>query len=164
MAKPDITPQRLREILHYNRKTGIFTWRKRICDKMIIGSVAGSLIKKSYCFIRIYGRLYRAHRLAWLYVFGKWPLNDIDHIDHNRHRNAISNLRDVTRKTNAQNRHIPQSNGSSGYLGVTKDKKSWHMQIKLPDGTKIRKNYPTKKKAYAAYIAAKRIHHEGNTL
>jgi hypothetical protein len=85
-----------------------------------VGDVAGSLDGEGYLLIMVQSRLYRAHRLAWLYVYGTWPEGQLDHINRNRSDNRISNLREVTNKQNHQNRSKP-SNNTSGHPGV-----SWH--------------------------------------
>ena len=169
MAKANITAERLHEVLHYDPSTGIFTWKVRLSYNVPAGRLAGSYKSGKYCFIRVDGVIYPAHRLAWFYMTGTWPKNDIDHKDTNPQNNAFNNLRDVTRQVNKQNRRSPQANNKTGILGVCFDKRvgrknPWCMQIRLPDGTKMRSEHATPEEAHAAYLAAKRLHHEGNTL
>ena len=93
MAKSNLTPERLRELLHYDPESGFFTWlpyvgkRGRINAGDRAGCETGHKI-----YIGIDGGIYRAHRLAWLYVHGEWPSLVIDHIDGNPHNNNIKNL------------------------------------------------------------------------
>ena len=97
MADHDsITADELRSILHYNPLTGVFT-RIRSAHPHRVGVVVGS-VSHGYILIGLLGKRYRAHRLAWLYVYGTWPKHDIDHINRNRSDNRICNLRDVTRQ------------------------------------------------------------------
>src|SRR3990167_3120706 len=105
-----ISQQRLKELLSYNPNTGEFTRLVATgihgCNKA--GVVVGCLSDhptQGYILIRVNndGILYRAHRLAWLYVYGFWPPADIDHINGNRSDNRIVNLRSVTRSQNLQN-------------------------------------------------------------
>ncbi|MDD0156969.1 HNH endonuclease signature motif containing protein, partial [Shigella flexneri] len=77
-------------------------WKKKLSARGAVGKVAGT-ISYGYNAINIDGVRYFAHRLAWLYVYGEWPKQEIDHIDRNRRNNAISNLRDVSRVVNALN-------------------------------------------------------------
>ena len=116
----DITAEKLRELLHYDHATGIFTRRVSVASNARAGDVAGSPNGDGYLYICIYSRLHRAHRLAWLYVYGTWPEDQLDHINRNRSDNRISNLRAVTNKQNMQNAGKRRDN-TSGYQGV-----SWH--------------------------------------
>jgi len=118
----ELTQQRLKELLHYDAETGRFTWLKsRQCVKA--GAPAGSVHKdKGYVNIRVDLRLYRAHRLAWLYAFGSWPTAELDHINGIKTDNRLSNLRDVTHLVNQQN--LPRA------LGATNRGKAWEAAIK----------------------------------
>ena len=91
LAMSQLTQERLKELYSYNPETGEFThllsWGKRKR-----GDVAGYVHPtKRYRYIRIEGKSYFAHRLAWLYVYGKWPEDQIDHIDGVRDNNRIAN-------------------------------------------------------------------------
>lgn len=100
-----ITAEELRRILSYDAQTGIFTWIEVRCLKQR-GSIAGKKHNRGYWNIRIGGRngnLYLAHRLAWLYMTGKWPENQIDHINGIRNDNRWGNLREATSNQNNQN-------------------------------------------------------------
>ena len=112
----NLTHKRLLEVLHYNPDTGIFTWDKRPSRFIKKGSDAGSL-SYGYIRIKVSGKSYFAHRLAWLYMTGQWPNKQIDHIDHDRANNSWRNLRAVTRIENARNRRINKNN-STGVCGV----------------------------------------------
>lgn len=63
------------------------------------------------------GRLYLAHRLAWLHFYGSWPLANIDHINGNPADNRIANLREATDSQNNSNKKT-QRNNRSGVAGV----------------------------------------------
>ena len=123
-----LTQERLKQLLEYNPSDGVFT-RKIQRHKHMTGEAAGSN-SLGYVQIRIDGVAYKAHRLAWLYVHGKWPKNDIDHIDRNRSNNAIANLQDVTRKENMENVSLHVKN-KSGFKGVSwkSQCKQWQAQI-----------------------------------
>ncbi|EFE1615700.1 hypothetical protein CKI87_000297 [Escherichia coli] len=64
------------EVLDYNKETGIFTWKKKLSARGAVGKVAGT-ISYGYNAINIDGVRYFAHRLAWLYVYGEWPKQEI---------------------------------------------------------------------------------------
>ena len=121
---------RLREVLDYAPESGVFTW-KVSRSNVVAGTVAGNLHKNRYLYISIDRKRYRAHRLAWLYVHGKWPEGVIDHIDRVPSNNAIANLRDTTHQQNSQNMSVFKNN-TSGIPGVHWNRiaKKWHAQIK----------------------------------
>lgn len=124
---------RLREVLKYEPETGRFTWRVRPSNSMRIGDVAGCLSKRNgHWQIRLFDRCYQAHRLAWLYVYGEWPVVEIDHVNRVRADNRIANLRLATRSENNQNTSL-RSDSTSGHKGVSwhsRDKR-WVAEIKL---------------------------------
>ena len=116
------TAEYLRNILNYNSFTGIWTKNKKI---------AGYLTKQGYIIIQIDYIKYYAHRLAWFYMKGEWPPNEIDHIDKVKSNNRFNNLRLATSRQNSFNVNI-RSNNTSGIKGVywNKSHKKWQAQIK----------------------------------
>ncbi len=116
-----MTTEQLKKQLKYDKNTGEFT-RK--------GAVVGSLDAYGYLKIKINGKSYKAHRLAWLYEKGKMPKHQIDHINHIKDDNRTCNLREVTNAENNRNRPM-QCNNSSGIVGVdwVKKKKRWRARI-----------------------------------
>jgi hypothetical protein len=124
-----ITQSELKEVLEYNPDTGLFVWKKNSISKKS-GSIAGSKYKNGYIYIQINKKIYRAHRLAFLYMTGNFPENFIDHINHIRDDNRWTNLRDATLSQNQANR-VNQKNNTSGYKGVSWNKqcKKWKAQI-----------------------------------
>lgn len=127
-----ITQKFLQEQLNYCEKSGIFIWKISKGGKAKKGSIAGSFDSKGYNQIKILGKLYLAHRLAWLYVYGEMPNSDIDHIDRNQKNNSIKNLRLCTHSENHQNINLRSSN-KSGHCGVfqVKRNKKWIAYINL---------------------------------
>lgn len=124
-----ITLGRLKELFHYDPETGIFTNKTMRCSRALIGGVAGTP-SNGYILISIDYVLYRAHRLAWLYMTGGWPKEDIDHKDLNGSNNKFSNLREATDTQNLSNRN-KTINNASGYKGVALCKRTnkWRVQI-----------------------------------
>lgn len=109
----------LRERLQYNPNTGAWTWLK--CARAgFVGRPAGSLDAKGYWDIKINGQSYKASRLAFLYMTGEWPTEEMDHIDGTPWNDAWCNLREATRTENVQNRQ-QRTDNSSGAIGVY-----WH--------------------------------------
>ena len=133
---PELTQARLKELLHYNAKTGIFTW---VADRHSgrVGKVAGCINKADgYLHLTIDRKVYKAHRLAWFYVHGEWP-EEIDHIKHDKVDNRIKKMRSVSHSENQKNR-LMGSNNKSGFNGVSKRKRGnvWTAYIQV-DGVKI---------------------------
>ena len=95
--------------LSYDPHTGIFTNRRT-------GKRAGTVNGEGYRIIQIKGTNYREHRLAFLFMLGKFPGRSahIDHINKDRADNRWSNLRDTTPRQNQANKC-----NSSKYVGVT---------------------------------------------
>lgn len=125
-----ITHNELTELLSYDKNTGVFVWAVDKTNKAKKGAVAGSNAGDGYLQVRIDGKSYYQHRLAWFYVHGEWPEKEIDHINGDRSDNRIKNLRCVSKRGNARNRVMHPRN-KSGVVGVHWDKKSnkWAAQI-----------------------------------
>jgi len=156
----------IKEYFIYDLKTGIFKWKIKPHHKINIGDVAGCKIKDGYISIQINNKKYKAHRLAWLYVYGEMPKLCIDHINGIRHDNRIENLRDVSRKINSQNiKKIPRNN-TSGLLGAYwhKNRNKWVSQIAINGKDKHLGLFETPQLAHEAYLKAKREFHEGCTI
>ena len=125
-----MTQDELKGLLDYDPLTGIFTWVKAQRG-LRVGDKAGYLGSEGYIRIGAYGKLYMAHRLAWLYMTGKFPENQIDHINRVGDDNRISNLRDVKQSVNSRNAKMSKTN-TSGVNGVSwlKCRKKWQVQIR----------------------------------
>lgn len=132
-----LTQKELKEKLHYNPVTGIFTRIVTVSANAKAGAIIGKNSRDRYLYVCINGTSYLVHRLAWLYITGSWPVNDIDHINHSTHDNRFINLRDVTRKENLRNASISKAN-NSGVTGVcwfTRDK-VWQASIVIKEKQK----------------------------
>lgn len=167
MTKQKITHSRLLELVRYDPETGIFTWAYNGHGPHVrVGKTTGCLVKTSgYVAIRLDDVLYRAHRLAWLYVTGEWPKDMIDHKDTNRSNNVWSNLRAATNGENMQNLAGLPAHNTSGLLGASWDASRglWDARIAVNKKTTYLGRYKTKEEAHAAYVAAKRkLHSHGN--
>lgn len=156
-----ITQERLKELLTYHDDSGLFT-RNMNRGKYLKDSIAGNLSKDGYITIKLEGKVYPAHRLVWLYKHGTMPINEIDHINHNRADNRLENLRDVNRAINQQNKTEAHSNNKHGFLGVSFDIRAnkWYARI----NHKYLGIFNTAEEAHECYLNAKRQLHEGCTI
>lgn len=160
-----ITQDRLKELLHYCPETGVFTWkipgRGRQKNKYV-GSINGA----GYLDIRLDYDLYRSHRLAWLYVYGEFPLNGIDHINGVITDNRIVNLREATNSQNQQNLKKCRKHNASGFLGAHFDKQRGKYKAVI-DINKKRYElgfFSTPEEAHEVYLKAKIELHPFNTI
>ncbi len=152
-----ITQDRLMELLQYNEETGIFYRRDS-------GRIAGTKRPDGRINICVDCRLYRAHRLAWLWTNGEMPKGDIDHIDGNPQNNRISNLRDVSRSVNMQNQRRARSDSKTGLLGVQVHGKRFRAEIATPNGRVGLGTFNTPQEAHSVYLLAKRQLHDGCSI
>jgi hypothetical protein len=148
----DISAELVRSLFLYDPESGIFTRRTPAGNGLLPGSPAGSIDPRGYVNIMISQRRYMAHRLAWLYVHGRFPVQDIDHVNMIRSDNRLSNIRECTRSQNRANTRATRSN-TSGYKGVTQNGSRWQAQIEV-DGKSIYLGlFQTPKQASVAYAA-----------
>jgi hypothetical protein len=131
MATNLITQARLKNLLRYDADTGVFTWvyTRPKCPK---NAVAGWRCKDGYTMICLDYRIYRAHRLAWLYVHGVFPDEHMDHINNTRTDNRIVNLRPATPAQNQQNLKL-RRDSTSKHAGVSWSKAhdKWYTYINV---------------------------------
>lgn len=167
-----LTQQTVLALFDYDPLTGDLIWRvrprthfrtDRSCstfNSLRVGKIAGNIdCLDGYRKIGIDGRLYRAHRLIWMYVNGSWPDGEIDHINHVKADNRIENLRAVSRTENARNIPLRKDN-TSGYAGIRQRGGSWGAYISdRPLGT-----FPTIDMALDARREAERLvgYHQNN--
>lgn len=142
MIEKQITQELLKdmkEVMHYDADAGIFVWLVKPGGRGKIGRRAGWLNPiNGYRYIKIRQKQYLEHRMVWLYVYGRLPLQEIDHIDGVRINNKIANLREATRGQNLQNTAKSPRN-TSGVPGVSwaKANGKWTAHIKV---NKVQKN------------------------
>jgi hypothetical protein len=150
-----LTQEYLKSILRYDPETGLFTWAKKIPHSKSIAQ-AGGLCSQKYWRIKINKRSYKAHRLAWLYVYGAMPDGQIDHINGIRSDNRMVNLRQAQASDNALNRTLV-AKSTSGMLGVTYRKTSHTYVARLQvNGKRITIGYyDCPQKALQAYLSKK---------
>lgn len=152
---PNITQSELKEALNYDPETGVFTWNINIGTRAKAGNTPSN-IRDGYSRIKVNGKQYQAHRLAWLYVHGEWP-RQIDHINHIRSDNRLINLREVSVSDNTRNQTLSKKN-TSGVCGVhwCKRQNKWRSQINA-NGKRMTIGYFDKKEdAISARKAAEK--------
>ena len=163
MAITDFAAEQLKEVLHYNPDTGIFTWAANMGGRGKVGSAAG-WHQRGYTAIGVLGQRVMAHRLAWFFVFNKWPAQQIDHINGDPSDNRIENLREVADLGNKQNIRKARTNNRSGLLGVSPNRKRWMATITTSGKQQCLGTFDTPELAHAAYLAAKRAQHSTCTI
>lgn len=159
MAKNDnLTAEYVRQILDYNPETGILSWKYRenaipSWNNQNAGKPTGWKNTNGYLIITILNKSYRSHRLAWIWMTGKWPLFDVDHINRNKTDNRWCNLREATRSENHANRKM-QHNNKLGYKGVHLHKPGkYRAQIRIKGKSKHIGIFNTAEEAHEAYVA-----------
>lgn len=147
-----VSVEYLKQVLSYDPSTGVFTWivaqwRGSVGNKTIAGHCAAN---DGYVRICISKRMYLAHRLAWLYIHGRWPAHQIDHINGNKSDNSMANLREASVSQNLFNRPAK---------GVYRNGKGWNVQVTLDGARKCLGTYKTWDEARAVYLAACENHY-----
>lgn len=157
LSKKDIE-----KYLSYDPKTGRID-RKTINtpgNQRYIGQEAGWIESKGYRAIMVCGKIYKAHRIAWLFLTGEWPEHQIDHINGNKSDNREINLRPATGYENQRNRGMLRTN-SSGFKGVhlNKRRQKWVASIRTGNGQKHLGYFNSAEDASRAYYAAAQEYH-----
>jgi len=150
-----LTAERLRELFAYDPATGQFT-RLVKGGKRKVGSVHSA----GYVQMRVNREDHLAHRLAWLYMTGEWPADEIDHKNRVRSDNRWLNLRCADRSANSQNTAIRTDN-AAGIRGVywCEQRQKWCADIQAAGRRHRLGRFDTQEAAAAAYAAAaERLH------
>ena len=147
VAKTPLTQERLRNLLDYEPTTGFFRWRVRHGHAMP-GDIAGCPHGEDRWQIVLDKKHYKAHRLAWFYVYGEWP-GTIDHINRDARDNRIENLRTAEGAQN--NFNSVHDKGATGYRGVCFYKNRYMAQISHNGKSLYIGRFKTAEDAYAAW-------------
>lgn len=153
----DLDQDLLQEVLRYKPKTGEFFWLRRPgkgTRSDLVGRRAGYPVRKGYWDIEIGGRAYKVHRLAWLYVYGDWPKDQIDHINRDKADNRIVNLREAANGQNGANsKPKPSRSGLKGAHWQKREKK-WSSDIHRNGRKEWLGFFDTAEAAHKAYCKA----------
>jgi hypothetical protein len=156
----ELTQAALKAALHYDQETGEFT---RLTGRTA-GQRTGTVNGAGYVTITVGGRTRLAHRLAWMFIYGRFPEKNIDHADRNKKNNKISNLRECDQSGNMQNAG-KRNGGTSKYLGVCLSsahknfKKKWIAQIMIGKKNIHIGLFRTEEEAHKAYMDTKKNIH-----
>jgi hypothetical protein len=154
----ELTQARLQELVTYDADTGLFEWSHPPKNHPSLKAYIAGGISTGYVLIKIDGRKYKAHRLAWLYVHGEWPSMDVDHINGCPLDNRIQNLRLATNPQNQANRR--RDRGKDTPKGV-KRLPSGRFQARISINKQLMHlgTFDTAELAQAAYLSAARNHY-----
>jgi len=159
--KPDFTADELRQMVDYCPHTGVFIWKvsplfSNSRNAQYGGKIAGCIDAEGYLIVVIRRRNYKGHILAWYYMTGEWPAEQVDHRDTVRSNNSWENLRLATNQMNQFNKG-PNKNNAVGIKGIYKVSdasraRPWKAKISK-DGVKYHLGYfSTAEAAQAAYF------------
>jgi hypothetical protein len=153
-----VSYERLRELLAYDPISGLFQWKNPPMNHMGMKNYAAGCIRTGYVLIKIDGRKYKAHRLAWLYVYGEWPEGDIDHANGCPLDNRIDNLRIATNQQNQANRR--RNHDKETPKGVRKlPGGKFQARISINKKQRAIGTFRTENEAQAAYMVASNEHY-----
>ena len=137
--------KRIRKLLDYNPDTGVLTWKRSPNPSIKAGSVAGATHINGYVYIGVDRKSYRAHRMAFVCMTGKWPKCQVDHRDRHKDNNRWDNLRESNNTQNQGNAGI-RKNNTSGHPGV-----SWQSDCDRWRVKAIEAHKKAHKKAYGEF-------------
>lgn len=132
MRQPSVTQAELKRLVTYSPETGHFTWNLDRNWRAKSGDIAGHINTVSgYVELVIDKKLYLCHRLAFLFMTGKWPKQETDHINNIRSDNRWCNLREADVSENRCNTQRNRNN-TSGFKGVYfhKPTQTWYGQVR----------------------------------
>jgi HNH endonuclease/AP2 domain len=159
-----LTHARLLELVHYEPETGIFTWKARPGKGHRPGKRIGTLSSSGYLIGYLDYSRYPLHRVAWFYMTGRWPTDEIDHKNRQKTDNHFANLREATHGQNTINGKTRCDN-TSGYRGVHVHNRRNTIKYSSAIGFNGKQlhlgTFDTPEAAYAAYCkAAETMHGE----
>jgi hypothetical protein len=162
MEELKLNQNRLKQMLKYDAETGQFTWLVK-SGPLSAGAIAGTP-HNGYLRIQVDGKCYRAHRLAFFYVNGSMPIDEIDHINGIKNDNRWVNLRTTNHQTNMQNQSRAHSSNGCKTLGVSMQGAKYRARVRVNGKNKNLGMFNSPDAAHLAYVFAKREFHAGCVL
>lgn len=158
-----LTREEIDEAFEYDNTIGQLRWKYHHITRKI-GTIAGNVGNRGYRRVYYKGKFRNCHRMIWLLIYGYEP-NIIDHIDHNKDNNFISNLRDVNTSINQQNQLYSKKQGSK-IPGVYYDTRINRYRVRLYIGGKMINfgTFTEKDRAEEHGLEMRRLHYPGNIL
>ena len=157
---PEVEARDLQAAFSYDPDTGVFRWRISPNRRIPAGSVAGGRALNGYKYLALNGRKYLAARVAWLFVHGYWPAENIDHVSRDKTDNRLSNLRLASVAQNNANSRTRRHN-RSGLKGVSARGNKFAAFVTIGRKQHYLGTFLDARQAHAAYIyAARRLHGE----
>ena len=159
-----IDQESLKSALHYDPDTGFFVWLISPAQCVRVGTQAGTTdAGTGYHRVMIRRKKYQAHRLAWLYMTGEWPTDEVDHINGVRTDNRWANLRSATKAENQQNAAL-RKDSSSALTGAQFHNNKWQATIRVNGTPMYLGVFADKLDARKAYLDAKARFHTFNPV
>lgn len=154
-----LTQEILKELVHYNPDTGIFTYLKQTNPRAVVGQIAGSVQRCGHLSMQYKKKQYQLHQLAFLYVLGYLP-NEVDHINRISDDNRWENLRVCNRTQNSYNSSI-RSDNTSGTKGISFNKatKKWRVRMYINGIPRQLGSYTDKDEAIRMNMEFRKLHH-----
>lgn len=149
--------ERLKEVLSYDSKLGVFTWNLKMGSNAKIGGIAGWLDRYGYTVIVVDQKNYQAHRLAWFFTHGLWPPHEIDHKNGHPSDNRLCNLR-LAQKWQQRANQKRRSDNQSGFKGVRANKGKWCARLRKKGHTLCQYGFNTPEEAHLAYLKMAKAH------
>jgi hypothetical protein len=165
MKRAVIEIEELRLAFNYDPETGALIWKHREGmpakrNTRYAGTRAGSVHLSGYRKIKFQGRMLWEHRIVWAIAHGRWPADQIDHINGVKGDNRLANLREANNSQNGANR-TTQKNNKSGLKGVAWDGRvnKWFARIRKNGQPLHLGMFETPEAAHASYVeAAQKLH------
>jgi hypothetical protein len=157
---------RAENLLRFDPETGYFYWRQSRGGTARAGERAGGIDAYGYWVVKLEGKSYKAHRLAWAFIHRAWPAGDLGHKFGSRQDNRVAFLRPASRKANAENRRQPRAGNTSGFLGVSWSASKQKFAAQLASGG-INKHlgyFVDPAEGHQVYLETKRVSHAACTL
>jgi hypothetical protein len=156
----ELTVDELKALLTYDPITGDFRWNLTP-KRTSLSRVAGCVDTIGYLIIRIRGKGYKAHRLAWLYMHGEWPKQCLDHINGVRSDNRMENLREVSTRENSQNKGRHRAGKAAGITAPCRNHPKWTASIMIKGKSTYLGSFLTEQEAHEIYSQAVASVNEG---